>query len=55
MLSLFKWLQSNGYSSETSINQIDYGFELCSTSGHTETFTVSAYTLKATCSGSNSC
>jgi len=55
LLSLFSWLQSNGYSSETGINQIDYGFELCSTSGRTETFDVTNYTLDATCTSGDSC
>ena len=55
LLSLFTWLQANGYSNETGINQIDYGFELCSTSGQTETFKVTSYTLDASCNGSDSC
>jgi hypothetical protein len=55
LLSLFSWLRSAGYSTETGVNQIDYGFELCSTSGHTETFTVTGYTLDATCASGTSC
>jgi hypothetical protein len=55
LLSLFSWLQSAGYSTETGVNQIDYGFELCSTSGKTETFAVTGYTLDATCANGTSC
>jgi hypothetical protein len=54
LLSLFNWLHSAGYSTETGVNQIDYGFELCSTSGHTEAFTVTGYTLDATCASGTS-
>ena len=53
--SLFSWLRSNGYSDETGINQLDFGFELCSTSGRTETFDVTDYTLDATCTSGDSC
>jgi hypothetical protein len=53
--SLFTWLRSNGYTTQTGINQVDYGFELCSTSGRAETFTVTAYTLDATCTSGSSC
>jgi hypothetical protein len=55
LLSLFSWLRSAGLSTEAGINQIDYGFELCSTSGLTETFTVTGYTLNATCASGTSC
>jgi hypothetical protein len=52
LLDVFKWLQSAGYtSSSAGIDQLDYGFELCSTSGVTETFAVNGYTLDATGTG----
>jgi hypothetical protein len=53
--SLFSWLQSAGYTTETGVNQIDFGFELCSTSGQAETFTVTDYSLDATCASGTSC
>lgn len=53
--SLLRWLQSAGYSTQTGVNQIDFGFELCSTSGQAETFTVTGYTLDATCVSGASC
>lgn len=46
MLNLFSYLKSNGYTAANAgIDQTDYGFELCSTSGATETFNVTGYTL----------
>jgi hypothetical protein len=53
--SLFSWLQSAGYTTETGVNQIDFGFELCSTSGQSATFTVTDYSLDATCASGTSC
>jgi hypothetical protein len=52
LLNVLKWLQSAGYTSANAgVDQIDYGFELCSTSGVTETFAVNGYTLDATGTG----
>jgi hypothetical protein len=47
LLALFKFMIANGYTTMTGVNQIDYGFELCSTSGKTETFTVTGFSLTA--------
>lgn len=52
LLDVFKWLRSAGYTMPNAgIDQIDYGFELCSTSGVTETFAVNRYTLDAAGTG----
>lgn len=52
LLQLFKFMQSNGYMvSGAGVSQVDYGFEICSTSGKTETFAVNSYTLNATGTG----
>lgn len=49
LLALLHWLQNNGYAaSGANIGQIDFGWEICSTGGVTETFTVSSYDLKST-------
>jgi hypothetical protein len=51
ILGVLHWLQSNGYVSSTArLGQVDFGWEICSTSGAPETFTLSSYTLKDTCS-----
>ena len=51
ILAVLHWLQSNGYASSTAdLGQVDFGWEICSTAGVPETFTVSSYTLKDTCS-----
>lgn len=44
LLALFKWLISNGYISKTStVDQINYGAEICGTGGGPETFTFSGF------------
>ena len=51
ILAVLHWLQSNGYIGSTAdLGQVDFGWEICSTGGAPETFTVSNYTLKDTCS-----
>lgn len=52
LLALYKFLQSGGYTAANAgVDQMDYGFELCSTSGVTQTFAVNGYTLTAAGSG----
>lgn len=52
LLNLFSYLQSNGYTAANAgIDQTDYGFELCSTSGQTEAFNVTGYTLTGSGTG----
>jgi len=48
LLALLRWLQNHGHAaSAASIGQIDFGWEICSTGGVNETFTVSNYDLKS--------
>jgi hypothetical protein len=56
LLALYKFLEAhtfNGFSmpANAGVDQVGYGFEVCSTSGQTETFAVHGYTLNATGSG----
>jgi hypothetical protein len=56
VLGDLKWLESSGYmKSGSGINQIDFGWELCSTGGTAQTFTLSQYSIKATCTSGSSC
>ena len=51
ILAVLHWLQSDEYVSSTAdLGQIDFGWEICSTGGASETFTVSSYTLEDNCS-----
>ena len=48
LLALLKWMQSNGYAAPSaSVALIDGVWEICSTGGQPETFTVSKYSLTA--------
>jgi hypothetical protein len=48
LLALLRWLQNNGHAAAgASIGEIDFGWEICSTGGVHETFTVSNYDLKS--------
>ena len=50
ILAVLRWLQSHRYVSSTArLGQVDFGWEICSTGGVPETFTISHYTLKDTC------
>jgi hypothetical protein len=51
LLDVFKFLQTDGLTTETGVNQMDYGFEICSTSGQNATFSLNGYTLNATGTG----
>jgi hypothetical protein len=47
ILSMLTWLESHGYlPAGSGLNQIDYGFEICSTNGP-ETFSVSNFSIKS--------
>ena len=51
VLAMLNWLVSHGYLPQgTGLNEIDYGFEICSTNG-AETFQVSSYSITATPAG----
>lgn len=50
ILAMLRWLVHHGYlPTRTGLWMIGYGWEICSTGGRPETFTVSAYTLRAVC------
>jgi hypothetical protein len=56
LLDDLNWLKSHGYMPAGSgLSQVDFGFEICSTGGVAETFTVSQYGIKATCASGSSC
>jgi hypothetical protein len=51
ILAALRWLQAHKYvPAHAKVAQADFGWEICSTAGHRETFTVSAYTLRSVCS-----
>jgi hypothetical protein len=48
LLAALNWLKSNGYEpSDLAINQIDFGWEICSTGGSTQKFTMNGFTIKS--------
>jgi hypothetical protein len=50
ILTMLDWLESHGYSPGGSgLNQIDFGWEICSTGGTPEIFTISRYDLRVSC------
>jgi len=50
LLALLRWLQRHGFAAAGAvIGQVDFGWEICSTGGKPETFTVSRYTLRSRC------
>jgi hypothetical protein len=50
LLVMLDWLRSHGYSPANSgLNQVDFGWEICSTDGKAETFTISKYDLDLGC------
>lgn len=54
LYALFNFLKSGGYSTGSiGVDQVTFGFELCSTSGQDETFKVNNYTLTSTGDGQN--
>jgi hypothetical protein len=56
VLDDLNWLVSNGYMPAASgLNQVDFGFELCSTGGTPETFDVTQYGIKGSCKSGSSC
>lgn len=50
ILAMLDWLMSHRLSPPHSgVNQVDFGWELCSTNGKPQTFTMSAYDLRSGC------
>jgi hypothetical protein len=48
ILAMLRWLVSHGYlPKESGLTDISYGFEICSTGGRPETFTVSRFSISA--------
>ena len=48
ILAMVNWLASHGYvPAKSKLTDIDYGFEICSTGGVPETFTVNSYSVTA--------
>jgi hypothetical protein len=55
ILAMLTWLENHGYVPQGSgLNQIDYGFEICSTPGP-EKFSVTGYDIRSTCHAGVSC
>ena len=53
ILTMLDWLGSHGYSAAGSgLNQINFGWEICSTGGKADTFTMSRYDLRVVCATS---
>lgn len=56
VLADLNWLESSGYlPAGSGLNQIDFGFEICSTGGVPETFSLTQYGIKASCTSGSSC
>ncbi|WP_300604716.1 hypothetical protein [Trebonia sp.] len=56
VLSMLNYLARNGYiPGDSGLNQIDFGWEICSTGGVPETFTMSRYTIESSCASGSSC
>jgi hypothetical protein len=52
MLAMLMWLENHGYlPANSTLSLVGYGFEVCSTGGVPETFTVSSYSLKGVSKG----
>jgi hypothetical protein len=48
ILSMLTWMENNGYLLHNStVTDLSYGFEICSTGGKPETFTVSGFSISA--------
>jgi hypothetical protein len=56
LLDDLNWLESNGYMNAGSgLNQVDFGWEIASTGGTAEKFTLSQYGINATCTSGTAC
>jgi hypothetical protein len=50
ILATLRWLQGHGYvPADAKVSQVDFGWEICSTGGRPEPFSVSAYTIRSVC------
>jgi hypothetical protein len=56
LLSMLEYLADNGWiPADSGLNQVDFGWEICSTGGQPETFTMSSYDITSSCSAGASC
>jgi hypothetical protein len=56
VLSMLRWLVRDHLTVASGLDQIDFGWEICSTLGRPQTFTMSAYRLSLRCrSGGSAC
>jgi hypothetical protein len=56
ILAALDWLESHGYMPQGSgVNQINFGWEICSTGGSAKTFSVTRYKIKSSCASGASC
>ena len=56
LLSMLNYLAGNGWiPADSGLNQVDFGWEICSTGGQRETFTMSRYDITSSCSAGASC
>jgi hypothetical protein len=54
ILSMLRWVIAHNLTAATGLNQIDFGWEICSTGGAPATFTISRYSLHLRCAGGGS-
>jgi len=52
--AMLDWLVRRKLTDATGLNQLDFGWEICSTGGRPETFTISRYALRLRCRGGGS-
>lgn len=56
LLSMLDYLATNGWiPADSGLNQVDFGWEICSTGGQPETFTMSRYDITSSCRAGASC
>jgi len=56
ILAALEWLESHGYMPAGSgVNQIDFGWEICSTGGSAKTFSMTRYGIESSCASGASC
>jgi len=56
LLSMLDYLADNGFiPADTGVNLVDFGWEICSTGGQPETFTMSRFDITSSCSAGASC
>jgi len=56
ILAALDWLESHGYMPAGSgVNQINFGWEICSTGGSAKTFSMTRYGIESSCASGASC